>query len=165
MQIRTSQFCALATSPDWQTWLYHYDANLYSGFMQELRDSNGCSGNRVIMERMLKTINELGGGEELIEFLRTNHPYVIKVEAKSEILDHYFKSGLLTFPRRCVIEAPKSQLPKKVQAFVSDKFKYDYLIVGRRAYIEYLTLADKEVADQIAADSWILARHKNEGNA
>ena len=165
MRINTAQFCTLATSPDWQTWLYNYDSDLYSTFIVDLRGARGCSANRTIMERLLDVIDKLGGTAELAKFLQSYHPQVIKVDPKPHTIDQHFQVGVLTFPRRHIIEAPRAQLNDRIQDFLSDKIKYEYFIIGRRAYVEYLTTADEEIMDRIPSENWILAGHKNEEDA
>jgi len=129
--------------------------------MKDLRESHGCGSNQKLMMEVLDAIEDFGGSDELAKFLQQHYPQVIKVESTSDVLDRYFNSGLLTFPRRCTISAPKGQLLSRIKEFISDKIKYDYLIVGRVAYIEYLTEDDRQVIDQIPKDNWILVRHKN----
>lgn len=161
MQIRTNQFCSLATSPVWQSWLYSYDKTIYTEFMHGLRGSSGCGQNRNLMIKTLDIIKKAGGSEQLVDFLHSNYPHVIKADPLVVQLDHYFMPGLLTFPHRCVIESPKARLQTKIQEFIRDKFKYDYLIVGKQAYIEYLTADEQHIADQVPVANWILARYRN----
>jgi len=75
--IRVDKFCALATSTDWQTWLYHFDEQLYRDFIARLQLARGCNDSQKLMEQFLNKIGEAGGSAKLFEFLHTYHPYAV----------------------------------------------------------------------------------------
>ena len=167
MQIITSKFCSLATSPSFQAWLYNYDAELYRRFITKLRDAQGCGENRELMKALLAEIERLGGADIILDFLQKNYPNMIEGGVKApaatdnydNIFTHYNPS-ILTYPRRIIFTGPKQELKKKVHEFLLNKLKSDYIIVDSRAYVEYLEQSDIAVEKKIPLTSWLISQYR-----
>lgn len=165
MQVKVEQFCSLATSPSWQTWLYNYNVDLYRSFMMDLRASRGCGQNRDIMIRLLKKIDEVGGGDELSVFLHKYYPHVIDGAQKKNIIAsdavfEYYNPNIMTFPRRIIFSGDMHTLKRTVNGFILDKIKYDSIIIGDKAYVEFLTSDDAVIADKIPSSNWRIAAYR-----
>jgi hypothetical protein len=161
MRVKIDKFCSLSTSPSWQAWLFHFDGELYKQFIKKLQESRGCNHNRDIMSETLKTINEMGGSDRLLEFLSSHYPHMLVNDEKlpvvaampeaGEIFENYHP-GILTYPRRVIFTG--ANLQKQVKSFLVDKIKSDFVIVGDRAYVEYLTRDDRDIVDSIPQKNW-----------
>jgi hypothetical protein len=160
MKIKVDQFCSLATSPTFQTWLYNHDGELYRRFMTRLRESRGCNDNRELMKSILAEIENQG---EIVSFLQKHYPTMIEGSVQAfagdGVFTHYNPS-ILTYPRRIIFVGPKRELQKKVNDFLLDKIKGDYIIIGNRAYVEYLKKEDIVVSDQIPQHNWQIAKYR-----
>lgn len=154
MRIRTGEFCALATAPTWQGWLYHFDNELYRYFITRLRNNNGCHQNKELMIEILNKIDNMpDGNDKLLNFLSLHHRHIL---VDDNIFPDYIP-GILTYPHRhIIIDNDFEALQNKVKLFLSDKLKHDSLIIGSKAYIEYLTLAEEKIIAQIPNSSWLI---------
>lgn len=166
MKIKIGQFCSLATSQSFQLWLYNYSQDLYREFISKLHESHGCSYNKELMKELLNTIQKMGGDNNIAEFLVKNYPNMIEGYTSdvadhddSDIFDHY-SPGVLTYPRRIIFVGTKKELQKRVREFVLDKIKSDYIIIGDKAYVEYLEKDDKSLLDQIPLRNWKIAAYR-----
>lgn len=163
IKIKIDKFCGLSTSPSWQAWLFHHSSELYRRFIGQIQQSRGCNQNRDIMIELLREVEKEGGTDKLFEFLQAHYPHMlvnedtlpVKVKTADDPIFPYFNPALLTYPRRRIIEG--ADLKKKVQEFLLDKGTCDYVIVGGRAYIEYLDRKDAAIVDKIPAKSWKIA--------
>jgi len=168
MKVKVDKFCSLATSPSWQAWLFHFDANLYKTFIKGLQASRGCGQNSDLMIKVLEEIGKLNGNDKLLNFLQQHYPHALvdsqpKVEMKTvavdEIFEHY-NPNLLTYPRRIIFTGSSRELKTKVQSFLLDKIKSDFIIVDGKAYVEYLTNEDSQLKDSIPMKNWKIAAWK-----
>lgn len=167
-ELKISQFCSLATSPSWHTWLYHYDTNIYNNYIVKLRESRGCTYNRQLMMDTLDLISDKGGYEQILDYIRSNYPYMVvddeyRAKTRTTIADEifpYYKANILTFPRRVILDGQPDDLAKRIQAFTFDKLKHDSIIVGNRGYVEYLTKDDVKIAEQLPLSSWLIAHYR-----
>lgn len=176
MKVKVEKFCALATSPSWQAWLFHFNADLYRRFIKRLQESRGCGQNRDLMIEILGEIDKLSGNEKLLGFLHQHYPHILINEAPpvraepspessrqvvgaDEIFEHY-NPNLLTYPRRIIFTGSARELKTKVQSFLLDKIKSDSVIVGEKAYVEYLTADDAALKDSIPQKNWRIAAWK-----
>jgi hypothetical protein len=166
-KVRVDKFCSLATSPSWQAWLFHLDHDLYRRFIKKLQQSRGCSHNRDLMVEILKEIDKIdSGGPQLIEFLTKHYPTMlvtddsqprlIRQDQHESIFD-YYNPHILTYPRRMILIGTPTDLKQRVQEFLLDKIQTDFVIVGDRAYIEYLKAEDASIKDQIPTKNWQVA--------
>lgn len=165
MKIKVEQFCSLATSPSFQSWLFHYDDGLYRRFIARLRESRGCGDNRELMKGLLTNIQEQGGGDAMTTFLQKHYPAMVGGGTKASAGDYddvftHYNPNILTYPRRIIFVGPKRELLKKVREFVLDKPKSDHIIVGDRAYVEYLEEADAAITDKIPLRNWQIAAYR-----
>lgn len=165
MKVKVEQFCSLATSPSFQSWLFHHNDGLYRKFIIRLRESRGCNDNRELMKSLLAEIQEHGGGDEIATFLQRHYPTMIEGGVQTSAGDYddvftHYNPNILTYPRRIIFTGPKRQLQKRVREFVLDKLKSDHIIVGDRAYVEYLEKADAAIADKVPLDNWQIAAYR-----
>lgn len=168
MKIKVDQFCSLATSPSWQAWLYHYNVDVYRKFIAKLQASRGCTQNREIMTELLALINgDASGSAALGEFLNRHYPYMVEGGSapaieKSNQSDIVFECNpkLLTYPRRIIFTGDQRSLQRKIAEFTLDKIKHDSIIVGNKAYIEYLTKDDRHLASSIPDGKWLIAAYR-----
>lgn len=166
MKVRVENFCALATSPAWQSWLFHNHVELYRSFVKRLHVSQGCTENRRIMVDALKVLNAAGKSDDLVLFLKQHQPGAL---VESVVVppsgDKYgvfpdFVAGLLTYPHRHIISGPN--LAVAVEKFLADKGESDSLVLEDVAYVEYLNVAEAHLIPLIPATSWrIRAYRKN----
>lgn len=162
MEIKIDQFCALATSPAWQAWLFRFAKPLHSELVEHLRGSRSCNSNRDKMVSIFQRLVDLPGGpEQLVAFLGKQFPHVIAARptqtitkaalADDGVFEHY-DPDLLTFPRKLIITG--SDLERKVKEFLAKHAKGDYVVIGDRAYVEYLPVAHAGLASTIPAANW-----------
>ena len=156
----------------WQSWLYNYDIWIYKTFLVKLHESTGCNANRELMADTLRLIDKRGGGDVLSEFLQVHHPDVIQnlVTAEqarddAETINNHgvfevYSPDIVTYPRRMIFVGAKADLIKRVQEFLADKFKHDHIIIDDRAYIEYLTVLDSSISNQIPEKNWLIAAYR-----
>lgn len=165
MNVKVEQFCSLATSPSFQSWLFHHNGDIYRRFINRLRESRGCGENRELMKDLLVEIQDNGGGDAIAEFLMKHYPHMIEGGVKTQAGDYdevftHYNPSILTYPRRIIFTGPKRELSKKVREFELDKLKSDHIIVGDRAYIEYLEKSDAAIAEQIPLSNWQIAAYR-----
>ena len=171
MHVKIDQFCSLATSPSWQAWLYHNHATLYRKFIHKLRESQGCTQNKDLMVEVLQDIDQIGG-DSLIDFLQQHYPHMLSGQStthqqredaqalEDDNVFQYYNPNILTYPKRQIFVGPRSVLNNKVQEFLLDKFRSDYIIIKGRAYIEYLEKNDAAIADQIPQSNWQISQYR-----
>jgi hypothetical protein len=153
--INKSMFCTLSSRSAWHTWLSDASKELYQQFSEEMRRNRGCADNK---KTMIKIYEELQKDATLyqtfIEFIKSTFPFVISepVSPKDEMLNKLFNNGLLTFPRRKVLNQGSSE-------FVSDKLKSLVYFDGSKYYIEYLEKDDQHLIDKIPAEKWYLSKY------
>lgn len=165
MKIKTDQFCGLATSPSFQSWLYYHDVELYRKFMSDLRLSKGCSHNREMMLKLLDDIRDTGGNDSLIVFISRNYKYmidgndgVVEFDGGDVFID--YKANILTYPRRVIFSGENKSLVKRAREFLLDKLSGDYIIVGDKLYIEYLNKSDSSISGSIPIENWQIANYR-----
>lgn len=172
MRIKSEQFCAIATSPSWQAWLYNYNSALYKQFIDKLTTSTGCTKNREIMLSTLDQIGLMGGTDSLAELLMKNYPHVIDNSAQSATVSAFgspavslfsgYKPGILTYPRRVILTG--GDVAAKANEFVADKLRSDVIVLDGKAYVEYLTVDDKDILNSIPAKNWQIAAYRARQN-
>lgn len=164
MKVKIDKFCSIAPSSAWQAWLYNFDVVLYNKFFERFKISKGCGQTRELMVEILRDIESAGGGDKLLDFLRANCRYALVddeqpvafVGSSSDFAG--FNSRLLTFPHRMVFDG--DDVESVVREFVADKLKFDYVIVGSRAYVEFLRHDEVNLLDSIPSQSWITTNYK-----
>jgi hypothetical protein len=169
VRVRVDKFCSLSTSPSWQAWLFHFDQGVYRKFIKKLQASRGCDQNKELMIDLLKEIETIPqGNDKLLDFLTKHYPYMLvddegrrlprqqALAGLDDIFEHY-NPDILTYPRRFIITGAAHELNRKVKEFLLDKIQSDYVIVGDRAYIEYLKKEDASVKEQIPMRNWRIA--------
>lgn len=176
-QIKVDQFCGLSTSPAWQAWLYRFSADLYQELAAHLRTSKGCGANRDKMMELMTRINATPqGSDKLLEFLRGSFPHVVEQAAPQAAVPQVvsaptparvpferYDPRLLTFPRRQMFEGQdQSELTRRVHAFLADKVRSDWVIVGDKAYVEYVPSEHARVAGSVPEKNWLVTKWKRE---
>ena len=168
MKIKTDQFCGLATSPSFQTWLYNNDVELYRSFISGLQQSRGCSQNRELMLELLTEIQNRGNSDSLAVFISKNYPHMIdgnesmRSSYDDDTVFSNYNPNILTYPRRMIVEGDERSLNRQAREFLLDKMKGDYIIVGNKLYIEYLEKKDKSIANSIPLSNWQIANYRQE---
>ncbi len=159
MKLKVELFCALATSISWQTWLYHFDAEIYRSFITKLYKARGCGENKIVMIDILEEIQKIGGDEQLLRFLNENYPHVINNEAKAGIDKHGvfpgYNENIVTYPHRKIFTDKK-----EADKLISKKGRYDYIIVGDLIYVEYLERSEDHLFDKIPDKNWQIAAYR-----
>lgn len=137
--------------------------------MHQLHEARGCNQNRAIMTEVLQEIDKINGAD-LVIFLQKHYPHMldgptprqqrenIKFES-GNIFPHY-DPNILTYPRRQIFVGSKRILKRKVQEFLLDKLRGDYIIVNEKVYIEYLEKDDTPIADQIPTKNWLISQYR-----
>ncbi len=151
---------------------------MYRSFMERLRQSKGCSQNRDIMIELLAEIQKVpDGSDKLGEFLGKHYPHVIDGPAPQQAAPvvapqqaapvvapqqgrdpgpvfPYFNPGILTYPRRQILEG--ADLQRRAQEFCLGKIRSDFVVVGGKAYVEYLERGDAAVAASVPQKNWLV---------
>lgn len=163
MRIKSYQFCGLATSAKWQSWLRDYDPKLHADFKAKMEKSHGCTQNTVIMSWVLKQIQADEGGEEkLMSFLNDKFPYVLDAPVRLKKANAFgdFYTNVLTFPRRHIMQG--EGLEDRVKEFLKGKLVTDHIIIDGVAYIEYLNSTDKHLQNKIPENNWRIAAYRKD---
>lgn len=168
LTVKVEQFCSLATSPSWQAWLYHFNADLFRRFIKRLQESRGCSQNRDLMVEILGEIDKANGSDELSLFLTKHYPHMIDgnkavrqpAQPHSDKVFEYYNPNVLTYPRRIIFTGDQRSLKKTINEFILDKIKHDSIIVGNKAYIEYLIADDAAIVDKIPNSNWMIPAYR-----
>lgn len=174
--IRVESFCALSGNSQWQNWLYKYDITLYNELIAHLRVSRGCGHNREKMIDLMGKIEARPGGRDVIvEFLRANFPSMldyagapVSKPAPSAVpgvqlpqVPFEWNGNSLTFPKRAVLDNPDpAALRAEVDRLVSDKLRYDFVILQDKAYVEYVPANHAKILDQIPVSNWKVSLFK-----
>jgi len=177
--IRVEAFCSLSTNDVWQAWLHKYDVVLYQELVEHLKVSRGCGHNREKMVELMGKIEAMPGGHQaLVDFLKVSFPSMLDwsgadpvpqpvpqqlpgVELPQVPFVWTGSGSQLTFPRRAVLEhQDHNVLLENVRQLVSDKVKYDYVILGSRAYVEFVPATHAKIVDQIPDKNWKVTVYK-----
>jgi len=157
----------LSTATAWQSWLRKHHPTLYADQLEQMRAKPGCKQNRLKMLEILRKITADPISSDVLEdFLRHNFPYIIKEEPDDEIVMDlvrdipvfgYYDPALATIPRRIILsDKEPSKLEDLVQRFLVDKAAGDYVVVGHRAYVEYLPPSLGHLAAQTPDKNWLV---------
>lgn len=157
-RVRTSQFCALSKEQKFQGWLHSVAPVLHDDLVAFIKKSNSCYANRQKMEEVHAELTRRQLAVPLVKFLHTTFPNCVEEIKEAAVLPPpptskilaaapdsevfaYYKSGLLTFPQKTIMENDDPKiLEKEVRSFLTNKVNGDYIIIGNRAYIEFFKL-------------------------
>ena len=119
------------------------------------------------MVETLAAIESAGGGDLLVAFLKEQYPYMLvgnptPVGATDPVFEHY-NPNVLTYPRRLILVG--QDLQRQIRSFVIGKLKHDSVVVGDKAYIEYLNREDAEVAKSLPLKCWRIAAWRLRSNS
>lgn len=162
--LKIQQFCSLSTSAVFQAWLYKFNSDLYSAFIARLHKSGGCSENSDIMRSLLGDIVRFGGSDDLYSFLSKQFPFIIdKVEVVGDgVVFKDFVAGVLTYPHRIIVNG--DNLQSTIKDIITDKSKYDFVIVGDVAYVEFLNADESHLIDKVPRGNWQTTAYKESLN-
>ena len=150
-KINSDEFCYLAKSELFLTWLKNLDAKIHASLIEFLMSGQGCTANRNKMYETLQTIvHNHQWAIALESFLAKNFPAMIiddtKPAATGRVISReaenkhkvftYYDPALATFPRRMIFVG--DSLEKKVRDFCAKQFFCEWIIIEDRAYIEYI---------------------------
>jgi len=162
--IKTEQFCSLSTSPAWQSWLWHFNQDMFHSFINKLQQSRGCTANRELMTDVLAQIDKIPDGmRKLWAFLSEQYPHMLvdelpAVPAVKSVVFSEYNPSILTYPRRIIFSGPDAG--KQFIDFVSGKLKIDHITVDGSIYVEYLLKSDQHLVDKIPEKSWQIRSYK-----
>ena len=77
-EIKTSAFCGLSRSEDFQKWLKSTAEDLYADLLEVIQSAKGCRANSNKMMDIYFELNSRGLEPHLITFLRRRFPWIIK---------------------------------------------------------------------------------------
>jgi hypothetical protein len=178
-KINSAEFCYLAKSELFLTWLKNLDTDLHQDLMNFLMGGHGCSENRVKMYELLRIITKNRQWAIALEsFLVQHFPAMIIDDTKnstsssrrimSKEVDNkhkvftYYDSSLATFPRRIIFSG--GDLHKQVNDFCSRQFYCEWVIIEDRAYIEYVAPDAAAHKENIPDKNWQIRAFKKKSN-
>jgi hypothetical protein len=179
MELKSSAFCSLSRSADWQVFLKDIAPDLHKDLKRTLSSSKGCRANSNKMMDIYHEINKRGLEKDLEVFLKRRFPWIIKqkhqptrkavkkqvmkaqvTRAKNPTVRNWktlnkhnvfkiYRPDMLSFPQKLILVGNAETLYDNVQNFVKDKLAVDYVIIEDRAYIEYFEAKYASVVDKI----------------
>ena len=179
IEIKSSSFCGLSRTKDWQNWLKITAPDLHKELTKIVDSNQGCRANSNKMMDIYFSLHKRGLESQLETFLKRRFPWIIKtpeepthkqirkniktvkiIETKNprksnlEILNKHkvflsYRPNILSFPQKYIIIADPQLIYDQVRIFVSNKLSVDYLIIDDHAYIEYLDAKYATVVDRI----------------
>jgi len=176
-EIKTSAFCGLSRSKDWQNWLEETAPDLHASLMTTVGSAVGCRANSNKMMDIYFDLNKRGLEPQLITFLKRRFPWIIKGEKPTQQpsivfptqrVQNYpkdwasynkhgvfgvYRPDILSFPQKLIIIDSPDRLMQRVQHFAQDKLAVDYIIIDDRAYIEYFDSKYAMIVDKFPRDS------------
>jgi hypothetical protein len=171
-KINSNEFCYLAKSELFLTWLKNLDRDLHDNLIEFLKQAKGCSANKAKMFEVLKAITTNRKWVIALEsFLMKNFPAIIiddmksfeqkrvskEIENKHKVFT-YYDPVLVTFPRRIIFSG--GDLQKSVQDFCIKQFYSEWIIIDDRAYIEYLQPDVATYKPNIPEKNWQIRAYK-----
>lgn len=183
MELRTSAFCSLSRSSDWQTFLDDIAPDLCRDLKHTIKTSKGCRSNSNKMMDIYFELEKRGLKKDLEVFLKRRFPWIVKqktipkkqslkqaikitqaqraVEKISKNWDALnahkvfktYRPDVLSFPQKLILIGVPETLYDNVQEFIRNKLAVDYIIVDDRAYIEYFDAKYSNVVDKIPRES------------
>lgn len=176
-KINSNEFCYLAKSEIFLTWLKSLNADLHTDLIRFLMSGNGCAENRAKMYEVLQVIvKNRQWALSLESFLLKHFPAMIvgdkasaaaprrltkEVENKHNVFTYYDPS-LTTFPRRIILSG--DDLRKKVGDFCARQFYCEWIIIEDRAYVEYIQPDASIQKSDIPEKNWQIRAFKKKSN-
>jgi hypothetical protein len=181
-EIKTSAFCGLSRSEDFQKWLEVTAPDLHEDLLTVVHTARGCRANSNKMMDIYFELNNRGKEPYLITFLKRRFPWVIKEDRgllkKEQIKEvkinqqiqraqitkdwasvnkhavfQSYRPDILAFPQKFIIIDDPNALYDRVQKFVQNKLAVDYIIIEDHAYIEYFDMKYAAVVDKIPREN------------
>ena len=164
MKLVLSQLCNLSISKSWHNWLYDFDKNIYTNFIQLMRESKNCSDNKKAMLIIVNKIKEGQDAAMFYEYLHLNHPLAITGHKFDKEVNRVFEDydpNIKTYPKRVIMSNNnKKALLNRVKSFARNKICCDYIIIDDKAYIEYLDNDELDIIDNIPNKNWLIAAYR-----
>lgn len=176
-EIKTSAFCGLSRSDDWQNWLKVVASDLHQDLLSVVSAGKGCRANTNKMMDIYFELNKRGLEPQLITFLKRRFPWIVKdteqvqpqrvlkpIAKKTQLVEQQprdwnalnkhnvfmlYRPDILSFPQKLIIVDEPALIYGRVQAFIKNKLAVDYIIVENYAYIEYFDAKYAAVIDKI----------------
>jgi hypothetical protein len=175
-KINSNEFCYLAKSELFLTWLKNLSVDLHASLIKFLMGGHGCSENRVKMFEVLQTITRNRPWALALEsFLSKNFPAMIIDDMKASIAKTsskeagnkhrvfaYYDPTLATFPRRIIFS--DGDLEKKVRDFCAKQFYCEWIVIDDHAYVEYIPLEAAAYKSNIPEKNWQIRAFKKKSN-
>jgi len=174
LEIKTSAFCGLSRSQDWQNWLKLEAPDLHDSLLETIQKGGGCRANSSKMMEVYFELLKRKKQQPLETFLQRRFPWLIKkpqTQTKQskrttppiipqtnardwESLNKHkvfasYRPDILSFPRKLIIVDNHAKLYNRIQRFIVNKLAADYMIIEDYAYIEYFEPKDAGIIDKI----------------
>ena len=183
MRIKTSSFCGLARSDDWQAWLKSKAEDLYQDLIRTVKSRKGCRANTNKMMDIYYTLYDRKLGSQFEGFISTRYPWMVertnrptptqvketvkKVKLQGldkkpptnyeELNKHkvfgVYRPHILNFPQKLIIVGNPDSLFNEVHNFMKNKIAVDYIIIEDHAYIEYFEPKYAKIVDRIPRET------------
>ena len=178
-KINSNEFCYLAKSELFLTWLKNLNVDLHTDLVRFLMSGQGCAENRAKMYEVLQIIvKNRQWAISLESFLSKHFPAIItddakmaapaprrlaskEVENKHKVFT-YYDPALATFPRRIIFSG--NGLQKKVTDFCARQFYSEWIIVEDRAYVEYIQPGASTQKSDIPEKNWQIRAFKKKSS-
>lgn len=174
-KINSNEFCYLAKSELFLTWLKNINIEMHADLVQFLMGGHGCAENRSKMHDMLKIITKnYQWSIALEEFLSKNFPAMIiddekdtkKTIVKEDENKHrvftYYDPTLATFPRRIIFSG--GDLQKKIRDFCTKQSYCEWIVLDNSVYIEYIQQGSQVRKSDIPDKNWQVRAFKKKSN-
>lgn len=181
-EIKTSAFCSLSRSEDFQKWLEATASDLHEDLLTVVHAARGCRANSNKMMDIYFELNNRNLEPHLITFLKRRFPWVIKErkgilqpeEVKQVKINQQvqqaiktkdwatvnkhavfqsYRPDILSFPQKYIIIDDPNVLYDRVQKFIQNKLAVDYILIEDHAYIEYFDMKYAAVVDKIPREN------------
>ena len=174
-KINSNEFCYLAKSELFLTWLKSLDSTMHANLINFLMSGQGCAENRAKMYDLLQAIVKNRQWALALEsFLMQNFPAMLiddskvlqtpqktKEDNKHKVFTYYDPS-LATFPRRIIFCS--DDLQKQIRDFCARQFYCEWIIIEDRAYIEYIPYDAAAYKSEIPEKNWQIRAFKKNSN-
>ena len=118
MKIKTSQFCSISRSKDWQNWLKEIDADLHDELL-EVVSKRGCRAITKLMMDIYRSLIKDGHRDSFETFMKRRFPYMItddrEVRRRSHEIEEYNKDNFKNKEPKII--QPKIRSAENIEIF------------------------------------------------
>ena len=162
MKIKTSSFCAISRSQDWNVWLRETAADLHNELQATLNSHKGCKANSEKMVDIYNALYQRGLGVKFEEFIQRRFPYIIEGQTRVSTLPKTPQPAVTSIPAVQSVSKPiVAYMPadytamnkhKVFRAFRPDvlSFPQKHIIVGDPQQL--MGLVQEFVKDKVGID-------------